>query len=112
MGFLASIREASKAKHFFEERLGISAQKLEGGAVEWDEIVRKIIALQESGEHRIAIHGQVINALTIAQRILRKENFMIAFFNRNLFDLTVPIPLQMFANKAYFSKSLEVSRFR
>ena len=69
MGFLASVREAFQAKHFFEERLGISARKLEGGAVEWDEIVQKITVLQESGEHRIAIHGQEINALTMVTNV-------------------------------------------
>mmetsp|Transcript_12819 Transcript_12819/g.27137 ORF Transcript_12819/g.27137 Transcript_12819/m.27137 type:complete len:1009 (+) Transcript_12819:43-3069(+) len=111
IGFLASVREAFQAKHFFEERLGISARKLEGGAVEWDEIVQKITVLQESGEHRIAIHGQEINALSIAQRILRKENFLVAFFNRNMLDLTVPIPFLSLAGKAFFSKSLEWSLY-
>ena len=28
----------------------------------------------------------------IAQRIMRKENFMIAFFNHGLLDLTIPLP--------------------
>jgi len=109
MGFLGSVRDAFRAKHFYENRLGISARKLEGGAVEWDEIVSMISALQESGEHRIAIHGQEINALTIAQRIMRKENFMVAFFNIGALDLSVPLPLARFANKTFFSKSLEWS---
>jgi len=109
IGFFGSVRDAFRAKHFYEYRLGISARKLEGGAVEWDEIVSRISALQESGEHRIAIHGQEINALTIAQRIMRKENFMVAFFNIGALDLSVPIPLARFANKRFFSKSLEWS---
>mmetsp|Transcript_22650 Transcript_22650/g.65201 ORF Transcript_22650/g.65201 Transcript_22650/m.65201 type:complete len:1025 (+) Transcript_22650:63-3137(+) len=109
MGFFGSMRDAFRAKHFYENRLGISARKLEGGAVEWNEIVSRISALQASGEHRIAIHGQEINALTIAQRIMRKENFMVAFFNIGALDLSVPIPMARFANKRFFSKSLEWS---
>ena len=109
LGFLATVKEAIESKTFFEDRLGISARKLEGGAVEWDEIVQKIMLLQESGEHRVAIHGQEINALTIAQRILRKENFMVAFFNRGMLDLSVPEPMGWLAKKTFFSKSLEWS---
>ena len=109
MSFLGSVRDAFRAKFYFENRLGISARNLEGGAVEWDEIVSKISALQESGEHRIAIHGQEINALTIAQRIMRKENFLVALFNMGALDLSVPLPLARFANKKFFSKSLEWS---
>lgn len=103
--FLATVKDALQAKAFFENKLGISARKLEGGAVEWDEIVQKIIKLQETGEYRVAIHGQEINALTVAEIIMRKENFMVAFFNRSMLDLTLPWPLN--TGKEFFSKSLE-----
>jgi len=83
--FLTSIRQALEAKHIYEDKLGFSARKLEGGAVEWHEICQKILQLQHSGEWRIAIHGQDIkDELVVAQRILRRENFMIAFFNRGV----------------------------
>jgi autophagy-related protein 9 len=102
--FLEQVRDALEAKHFFEEKLGISEMKLEGGAVDWDrDVVEKIVSLQMSGEHRVAIHGQDLDALVVAQRILRKENFMVAFFNRRMLDLTVPGLTGM-----YFCKSLEV----
>ncbi len=86
---------------------------MQGGAVEWHEVVRKILQLQHSGEYRIAIHGQDIkDELVIAQRIMRKENFMIAFFNhRNLLDLTIPLPWKGGygrSNTSFYSRSLEV----
>jgi autophagy-related protein 9 len=114
MSFVTTVRTAFDSKYFFEEKLGYSAEKLEGGAVDWDEIVEKIVNLQQSGEHRVAIHGQKIDALVIAQRILRRENFMIAFFNRKMLNLTVPTPQfsgisSMFESKMFFSKSLEWS---
>jgi len=97
-------------KYIFEDKLGISPHKLEGGAVEWDEIVQRIENLQRSGEYRVAIHGQDVDALVIAQRIMRKENFMIYFFNRDILDLS--FPPEIFGNLMkgpFFSKSLEWS---
>ena len=103
--FLHTIKDALESKAFFEERLGISPHKLEGGAVEWDrDVVQKIVALQNSGEYRVAIHNGELDSLVIAQRILRKENYMIAFFNRNMLDLSLP-----FIPFSFFSKSLEWS---
>lgn len=116
--FITNIKDAFEAKYIFEDKLGISARKLEGGAVEWHEIVKKILELQQSGEYRIAIHGQDIkDELVVAQRILRRENFMIAFFNNDIFDLTIPlkIPWKGCVNAnakstmKFYSKSLEWS---
>jgi autophagy-related protein 9 len=104
LSLVHTIQQALHAKFVFEDRLGISARKLEGGAVEWDrDVVSKLLELQTSGEYRIAIHGQDLDALVIAQRILRKENFMVALFNRGLLDLTIPYSIQPF-----FCPSLEV----
>lgn len=106
--FLHTVRDALEAKHFFEERLGIPAHKLEGGAVDWDtHVVKKIINLQTTGEYRVAIHdGQDLSQLIVAQRIMRKENFMISFFNRSMLNLTVP-----YLKGTYYCKSLEWSLY-
>ena len=91
--FVHSLREASAAQWVFEERLGINARKLQGGAVDWDrDVVSRLVQLQHTGEYRIAIHHghDNLDALIIAQRILRKENFLIALLNANVLDLTVP----------------------
>jgi preprotein translocase subunit SecG len=89
--FYESVLEALQAKYVFEDRLGINARKLQGGAVDWDrDVVTKLLELQQSGEYRIAIHGQDLDALVVAQRILRKEAFLVALFNRQLLDLSVP----------------------
>ncbi len=113
LSFVTTVRTALESKYFFEEKLGFSAQKLEGGAVDWDTVVDKIVSLQQSGEHRVAIHGQKIDALVVAQRILRRENFMIAFINRKMLDLNVQTPHCLdflgLSEKIFFSKSLEVS---
>ena len=110
--FVATVKDANGAKFIFEDKLGISARKLEGGAVEWHEIVQKVLELQQTGEYRIAIHGQDIkDELVVAQRILRRENFMIAFFNQELLDLTIPVPWKVGGRSKmkFYSKSLEWS---
>jgi len=87
--FYATVKDAFHARIFYENKLGISTRKLEGGAVEWHHIVDKIIQLQESGEYRVAIQAQ-LDELGVAQRILRKENFLVALFNLNILDLRLP----------------------
>ena len=111
--FYNSVKDALEAKFIFEDKLGISARKLEGGTVEWHQVIQKILELQQSGEYRVAIHGQDIkDELVITQRIMRKENFMIAFFNLNLLDLTIPLPWRSGVNgrskTKFYSRSLEV----
>ena len=106
-----ALQQARESKWFMEEQLGIGERKLQSGAVDWDQdVVAKIVQLQTSGQYRIAIHddGNELDALIIAQRILRKENFMIALFNNpTLLDLTIPrIP-----GVTFFSKSLEWSLY-
>jgi autophagy-related protein 9 len=110
LSFSHTIQQALNAKWVYEERLGISARKLLGGAVDWDrDVVSKLVALQKSGEYRVAIHnsGQDLDALVIANRILRKENFMIALFNRGLLDLTVPYISS--PGDLFYCSTLEVS---
>jgi hypothetical protein len=41
--FWRAVQDAFKMKQFFEDRLGISDQRLEGGAVDWDrDVVAKL----------------------------------------------------------------------
>jgi Autophagy protein ATG9 len=106
--FVHVLRQASVAEWVFENRLGISRRKLEGGAVDWDsDVVAKLVQLQESGEYRVAIHqnSDQLNALVIANRIMRKENFLIAMFNCGVLDLTVP----WLKGQTFFCSSVEVS---
>lgn len=110
LSFVNNVQEASRAKWVYEDRLGISAQKLLGGAVDWDrDVVSKLMALQQSGEYRVAIHntGHEFDALVIANRILRKENYMVAFFNRGLLNLSVPFASVL--QQTYFCSTIEWS---
>jgi len=112
ISFVSTVRGAFESKYIFEDKLGISARKLEGGAVEWHEVVQKILNLQRDKSYRVAQNGQDIkDELVIAQRIMRRENFMIAFFNRNMLDLTISSTsfFGFCSGKMFYSKSLEWS---
>jgi autophagy-related protein 9 len=107
--FWQSLQEAYRSKWVFEERLGVSDRKLLGGAVDWDrDVVSKLVDLHRSGEYRITVaQDQELDALLIAHRIMRRENFLIALFNRGLIDLTVPCV----SGQTFFCSSLEWSLY-
>jgi autophagy-related protein 9 len=48
---------------------------------------------------------QRMDAHDIANRIMRKDNYFIAMINRDVLDLTVPIPI--LRNRPLFTRTLE-----
>ena len=98
--FWQSLQQAWKCQVIVHEKLGISRRKLQGGAVSWDEVVQKLIAAQDSGEYRTTLSR--LDPLLIAQRIMRKENFLIAFWNQKLLDVQI-------GNRYYWCPTLEWS---
>lgn len=112
--FIRSIRSAVESRYIFEEKLGISPRKLEGGAVEWYEVVEALSKLQSSGEYRIAVSNDIIDPLIVAQRIMRRENFMIALFNVGLLDCSISLgqlcpSISKRFHMPFYSKTLEAS---
>ncbi len=122
-----TIQDAWEAKYIFEEKLGIAAHTLEGGAVDWERhVVDKLLQLQSTRQYRIVIQqdhhtaAAALDALAVAQRIMRKENFLIAFFNQatDLLPLN-PITASEWTRKkitslqhqVFFCKSLEWSLY-
>ena len=53
--------------------------------VPWDTVVQRVVELQRTV--RLCIVKDQLTAHDIANRILRKENFMVAFVNRGLLPL-------------------------
>jgi autophagy-related protein 9 len=96
--FWQSLQHALTSQHIMHEKLGISKRKLQGGSITWDAVVTKLIEAQDSGEYRLALG--TLDELIIAQRIMRKENFLIAFWNQNLLDTKV-------GSRYYWCPSLE-----
>ena len=136
-----------ESKVFLEEVLGVSDRDLEVGRFEWGDIVDRMSEAQRLGTCRVAIlpgkrsgvdemgrsfmvsshanrdedNEEPTGHLVVSQRIMRRENFMIAFINKGLFDLTLPTLPPHFGRVAtwinrpkeertiFFSKSIEWS---
>ena len=85
--------------------------------VSWQEIVKRLMLLRDSNpvtaagvseRHRRFMGTQSkqrMDAVDIANRLMRRDNYLIALINKEILDLTLPIPF--LRNRQLFSKTLE-----
>ncbi|KAF9558941.1 autophagy protein atg9 [Mortierella alpina] len=79
----------------------------------WQEVVARIMKIRDNNPNTTTTatiqtaDTQRLNAHDIANRIMRKENFMIAMFNKELIDLSVPLP--MLRSRTILTRILEWS---
>ena len=85
--------------------------------VSWQEVVKRLMLLRDSNpttaagvseRHRRFIGSQSkqrMDAHDIANRLMRRDNYLIALINKDILDLTLPIPFMK--NRQFFSKTLE-----
>ncbi|KAF3280741.1 autophagy protein atg9 [Orbilia oligospora] len=70
--------------------------------IQWQDVVQKLMALRDSNpvtslattRKYIRNHSskQRMDAHDIANRLMRKENYLIALFNKDILDLSIPLP--------------------
>jgi autophagy-related protein 9 len=106
LAFVETIESAVAAQLVYENHLGISNQKLLGGAVDWN--VDVVGTLMDDADYRISVTP--LDALVITNRIMRKENYLIAMFNRGVLDLRMPSIFGVITDTCY-CPSIEVRRF-
>ncbi|KAJ2765509.1 autophagy protein atg9, partial [Coemansia nantahalensis] len=79
---------------FFEEILGVPPADM--GTIAWHEVVSRMVRLRDAeireyqGLARSRVLAQPLTADGIVNRIMRRENYMLALFNKDLLDLRVP----------------------
>lgn len=99
---------------FYYYLLGISDTEIQ--TISWQEIVSRLMALRDanpatarvSSQHRKLMGSQSkqrMDAHDIANRLMRKENYLIALVNKDILDLSLPVPF--LRNRQLFSKVLE-----
>eukprot|EP01133_Synstelium_polycarpum_P009830 gene9830-11482_t len=98
--FFSSLRSNLEIKAFYNNVLKIS--EVEVQTVEWNEVVAKIEMVP-----RLFNIRQNMTALDIANRIMRKENYIIAIINREILDLSIPLPF--LGKYKFMTKTLEWS---
>ncbi|RJE22092.1 hypothetical protein PHISCL_05562 [Aspergillus sclerotialis] len=113
--YILDIRRLKHMHDFYLYLLGVSDAEIQ--TISWQEIVSRLMALRDanpatagavSAKHRKFIGSQSkqrMDAHDIANRLMRKENYLIALINKEILDLTLPIPF--FKNRQLFSRTLE-----
>lgn len=102
-------------KNFYNHLLNINDDELQ--TIPWQNVVNQIISLKDQN----ALTANVvevkaknrISALDIANRIMRKENYLIALFNNNILNLSLPLPLPQFLSSylnSHFSHSYNLTK--
>lgn len=113
--YILDIRRLRYMHDFYFHLLEIPDSDIQ--TVAWQDIVKRLMALRDSNpstaagvpeRHRRFIGSQSkqrMDAHDIANRLMRRENYLIALFNKDILDLTLPIPF--LSNRPLFSKTLE-----
>ena len=113
--YIFDIRRLKHMHDFYLYLLGVSDAEIQ--TISWQEIVSRLMALRDanpatagavSAKHRKFIGSQSkqrMDAHDIANRLMRKENYLIALINKEILDLTLPIPF--LKNRQLFSRTLE-----
>ncbi len=111
---IRDIRRLFEMQRFFLHVLGINDTDIQ--TVSWRRVVQGLVKVQNANVATApptkARHytgytrpQQRINPETIANRLMRKDNFYVALYNKDILDFTLPLPL--FGNRQFYSKSLE-----
>lgn len=111
----------AELQNFYKHLLNIS-NDMELMTISWSTIVERLMLLKDYNSltsstpnappHYITdLNSKVrLNAHDIANRIMRKENYMIAIINKNVLDLGIPVPSVLsgvLSSKSVLTRTLE-----
>ena len=113
--YLFDIRRLRHMHDFYHHLLEIPDTDIQ--TISWQEVVKRLMSLRDANpstasgvkeRHRRFIGSQSkqrMDAHDIANRLMRRDNYLIALFNKDVLDLTLPVPF--LRNRQLFSKTLE-----
>jgi autophagy-related protein 9 len=113
--YFLEIRRLAHVRDFYIHLLEIPEQDMQ--TVSWQDIVARIMALREQNPKTAANiprnlrrylgsqSKERLDAHDIANRLMRKENFLIAMINKDLLNLSLPLPFLQ--GRHLFSKTME-----
>lgn len=112
-GLLTDIPRLRAMHDFYHYLLDVPDRDIQ--TIQWQQIVSRIMALRDlnlttasnlSPETRKLLDSksrQRLDAVDIASRLMRRDNYLIALFNKEILDVTVPIPF--LGNRFIFSET-------
>lgn len=113
--YFTEIRRLRHMHDFYHHLLEIPDTDIQ--TVSWQEVVKRLMLLRDSNpvtaagvseRHRRFMGSQSkqrMDAHDIANRLMRRDNYLIALINKDILDLTLPVPF--LKNRQLFSKTLE-----
>lgn len=85
-------------QHFYNVHLAISDFEL--STIRWQKVVEKVQELQE--QHHFYLGKDEFTLHNVANHVLKKENYLVAMFNKEIFDFTIP-----HTHAPFFTKTME-----
>jgi hypothetical protein len=73
--------------------------------VSWQTVLDRIISIRETNPNTAEQSPIRLTEHDVASRIMRKENYLIALFNKDILNITIPLPL--LRDRHVFTKDLE-----
>eukprot|EP01114_Cavostelium_apophysatum_P016676 TRINITY_DN4793_c0_g1_i1.p1 TRINITY_DN4793_c0_g1~~TRINITY_DN4793_c0_g1_i1.p1 ORF type:complete len:627 (-),score=150.46 TRINITY_DN4793_c0_g1_i1:465-2345(-) len=96
--FCMESKDNWEIRHFYHQELQIPEEEI--ATIEWKEVVNRIIKVP-----RLCITKEQMTPLDIANRIMRKDNYLIAMINKDILHLYIPLP--GVRSRAIVTKTLE-----
>ncbi len=113
--FLLDLGRLFNLRDFYVHLLNIPEDDMQ--TVSWQDVVVRVMALRDANPKTASNMTQVqrqwigsqskerLDAHDIANRLMRRENYLIALFNKDILDLSNPIPFMR--NKQLLTRTLE-----
>ncbi|KAK4159658.1 autophagy protein Apg9-domain-containing protein [Cladorrhinum sp. PSN259] len=115
--YLLDVRRLLNIRDFYVHLLNIPDHDMQ--TITWQDVVARVMALRDQNTKTAATLSPAqrrwlgsqskerLDASDIANRLMRKENYLIAMFNKDILDLTVPLPF--LRNRQVLTRTLEWS---
>lgn len=113
--YLLDLRRLVNVRDFYFHLLNIPDQDMQ--TITWQEVVARIMALRDHNPKTASTltpaqrrwlgsqSKERLDASDIANRLMRRENYLIALFNKDVLNLTIPFPF--LRTRQLFSRTLE-----
>ena len=114
--YIADIRRLWHIHEFFDALLEIPETDLQ--AIPWERVVERLMSLRNANPETAEVLPSFLNrskvqrqskqrmdAHDIANRLMRRDNYYIAMINKEILDLSLPVPF--LGSRQFYSKSLE-----
>ena len=115
--YVLDMRRLLHVRDFYVHLLNVPDQDMQ--TITWQEVVARIMALRDHNPKTAtnltpaqqrwlgSQSKERLDASDIANRIMRRENYLIALFNKDILNLGIPFPVPLLQQGQLFSRTME-----